>query len=102
MTQVTNVTRKYDDGTGTASIVTTLIPTLVYDEPYLATPDELMQRKRVNTVYPEFRPYFHLACLVLFGTIIVISVDIARQLINDRRVHNSKLRYDDYRKVGSQ
>lgn len=92
----------YEDGTGSASIVTTLIPTLVYDDPYLASPDELLQRQRINTVYPEFRPYFHLACLILFGTVFIIAADIARQLINDRKINNSKLHYDEYRKVGSQ
>lgn len=98
---MTNVSRKYDDGKGSASMVTTLIPTLVYDDPYLASPDELLQSNRINTVYPEFRPYFHLACLILFGTIFIIMADVARQLINDRKVRNSKLHYDDYRKVGS-
>lgn len=105
MTAITNVSRVYNAGDEAmaAGVVTTLMPTLVFDEPILeesAEYEAIFQRPpRSDSVYPGFRPYFHWACLIVFGAIAVVAIDIGRQLLNDRKIRNSDLQYSNYRKV---
>lgn len=36
-----------------------------------------------GVVYPGFRPYFQLACVILFGVIFVVFCDVGKKLLND-------------------
>lgn len=101
-TAITNVSRVYNAGDG-GDTLTTLLPTLVFDEPIPEEPEYdaiiVQTPRRPDSVYPGFRPYFHWACLIVFGAIAIVAIDIGRQLLNDRKIRNTDLQYSNYRKV---
>lgn len=74
------------------------IPTLVNDDAYVPTVEQFYNQVD-DTVYPGFRPYFHLACLIFFGFLIIVLFDVSRKLCSKPKVRGSKLTYEDYRKV---
>lgn len=46
-----------------------------------------------NKVYPGFLPYFYVACVILFGTLIIVFCDVARKLMDDRTKRRIKASY---------
>lgn len=95
-TKVIDISRAYAGRQYGRTSATTTIPTLVFDYGQLPGPEELV---RPDSVYPGFRPYFHVACLIFFGVLIIVIYDVSRQLLIERKIQRSTQRYNDYAKV---
>lgn len=44
------------------------------------------QIRQSDEVYPGFRKYFYLACIILFGTMFVVFYDVGSKLLHDRHL----------------
>lgn len=57
---------------------------------YSNEPEERLSRPRMrrinDEVYPGFRPYFYLACIILFGTMFLVFYDVGSKLLHDRHL----------------
>lgn len=64
----------------------------------------LPQIRRSDEVYPGFRKYFYLACIILFGTMFVVFYDVGSKLLQDRHLKRRmiavKSRNNDIQKSG--